>query len=223
MSETSARALHEALATELRAAQGVAHVNVRAWADRASITHDTIYRILNGKRPVTVVELVTLCHAINDDPLELIQRAADRAGLSLNNQADEVVRSDRAQLALEAANLYGDLDGAYREARQALGKSGQLLPLREWRAFIDGAGSQALVTSLAAFLEVPAEYLLGQMSDDDERTKKLEARLRLAKSMRSLGVTRMAARSLDELEPEEIETVEATIRALIEREEGPRL
>ncbi len=221
MSESSAHALHAALAAELRAAQGVAHVNVRAWAEHAAITHDTIYRILNGKRPVTVVELVTLCRAIDDNPLELLDRAAKRAGLDVSdNSVDEIVRSDRARLALEAAGLWGNLDDAYSKARAALSKKGHLLSLREWRAFVDGAGSQALVVALTDFLEVPADYLLGKTPEDE--AQRIDAQLGLARSMRSLGVTKIAARSLDELQPEEMATVESAIRALIDKEEGPR-
>jgi hypothetical protein len=40
--------------------------------------------------------------------------------------------------------------------------------------------------------------------------------------MRSLGVTRLAARSLDELDPEEIAVVEEAIQTLIEKEDGPQ-
>ncbi|MBF4595684.1 XRE family transcriptional regulator [Curtobacterium flaccumfaciens] len=221
MSESSAQALHGALAAELRAAQGVAHVNVRAWAEQSAITHDTIYRILNGKRPVTVVELVTLCHAIQDDPLEMLARAAKRAGLDLGDDGvNEIVRSDRARLALEAAGLWGNPDDTYSKARAALSKTGHLLSLREWRAFVDGTGSHALVVALADFLEVPADYLLGKTPEDE--AQRIDAQLGLARSMRSLGVTKIAARSLDELQPEEMATVEFAIRALIDKEEGPR-
>jgi transcriptional regulator with XRE-family HTH domain len=220
MSESSAQALHGALAAELRAAQGVAHVNVRAWAERSEITHDTIYRVLNGKRPVTVVELVNLCRAIGDDPLELVARAAKRAGLDLGDGVDEIVRSDRARLALEASGLGDNLDAAYTKARSALSKTGHLLSLREWRAFVDGAGSHSLVIALADFLEVPADYLLGKTPEDE--AQRIDAQLALARSMRSLGVTKIAARSLEELEPEEMATVESAIRALIDKEEGPR-
>ncbi|OII36113.1 hypothetical protein BIU98_00760 [Curtobacterium sp. MMLR14_010] len=220
MSESSAQALHGALAAELRAAQGVAHVNVRAWAERSEITHDTIYRVLNGKRPITVVELVNLCRAIGDDPLELVARAAKRAGLDLGDGTDEIVRSDRARLALEASGLWDSLDAAYTKARSALSKTGHLLSLREWRAFVDGAGSHSLVIALADFLEVPADYLLGKTPEDE--AQRIDAQLGLARSMRSLGVTKIAARSLDELEPEEMATVESAIRALIDNEEGPR-
>lgn len=220
MSESAAKALHDALAAELRAAQGVAHVNVRSWADQTSITHDTIYRILNGKRAVTVVELVALCHAIDDDPLELVARAAKRAGIAVSDDVNEVVRADRARLAVAAAGLE-DLDDAYVQARAALGRAGHLLPPREWRAFIDGAGARSLVVALATFLEVPADYLLGQGLDDAE-VQRIESQLRLARNMRSLGVTRLAARSLDELDPEEIAVVEEAIQTLIEKEQGPK-
>jgi len=80
-SDESADALQEALAAELRAALAIANIKVRAWSRVALVSHDSIYRILRGQRPVTVVELVMLCRALGDDPLELIVRATRRAGL----------------------------------------------------------------------------------------------------------------------------------------------
>jgi len=217
MSETSARALHEALATELRAVQGASSLSVRTWAERSSITHDMIYRILNGKRAVTVVELVMLCRAVGDDPLDLVSRAARRAGITVGDDAYEVVRADRARLALEAAGLRPDSDTAYAKARAALSSTGHILSLREWRAFVEGSGSHSMIVALSEFLEVPAEYLLGASSDAD--ANRIDSQLRLAASMRTLGVTKIAARSLDELEPEEIAVVDSAIRHLIAKEE----
>ncbi len=217
MSETSARALHEALATELRAAQGASRLSVRTWAERSSITHDMLYRILNGKRPVTVVELVMLCRTVGDDPLDLVSRAARRAGITTGDDVHEVVRADRARLALEAAGLWTDPEAAYTKARAALASTGHILSLREWRAFVDGAGSHSLVDALSEFLEVPTDYLLGVSPDDD--AKRMDSQLQLAASMRAIGVTKIAARSLDELEPEEMAAVYSAIRHLIAKEE----
>ncbi len=216
MSETSARALHEALATELRAAQGASRLSVRTWSERSSITHDMLYRILNGKRPVTVVELVMLCRTVGDDPLDLVSRAARRAGITTGDDAHEVVRADRARLALEAAGLRADSEAAYTKARAALASSGNNLSLREARAFVDGAGSHSLVNALSEFLEVPTDYLLGTSPDDE--AQRIDSQLRLAASMRAVGVTKLAARSLDELEPDEIAVVDSAIRDLIAKE-----
>ena len=218
ISETPSQALQEALAAELRAAQGIADVNVRTWAQRASITHDSIYRILRGRRPVSVVELVLLCQAINDDPLDLISRAARRAGHPLrSSRTIEVVRADRARLALEAAGLDDDPNLAYDKARRALAETGQLLSRQEWQAFLEGTGSATMTAHLGAFLEVPGEYLAGA---DDSATAKVETQLRFARTMRDVGVTRLAARSLDELGSDEIKAVEEAIREFIDEEEG---
>lgn len=71
--------LQAALAAELRAAQAVANVKVRAWVDDIPVTHDTVYRVLRGQRPVSVVELILLCRVLEEDPLDLITRAVNRA------------------------------------------------------------------------------------------------------------------------------------------------
>jgi hypothetical protein len=218
-SETPTQALHEALAAELRAAQAIANVNVRAWAQRAAITHDSIYRVLRGVRPVSVVELVMLCRALDEDPRELISRAAARAGQSLGgSRKDEVVRANRARLALEAAGLYDDLDAAFLSARAAASRDGYLLSGGEWDAFLEGTSTAATMTALSAFLEVPGAYLSGQA---DAASSQIETQLRFARSMRDVGVTKLAARSLEELQPDEIQAVEAAIRDFIDEEEGP--
>lgn len=79
--DEAAEALQEALAAELRGALAIANIKVRDWAQAAAVSHDSIYRILRGQRPVTVVELVLLCRALGDDPLDLLARASRRAGL----------------------------------------------------------------------------------------------------------------------------------------------
>ncbi|GAA4687265.1 helix-turn-helix domain-containing protein [Frondihabitans cladoniiphilus] len=77
----AADALQEALAAELRGALAIANIKVRAWARLAAVSHDSIYRILRGQRPVTVVELIMLCRALGEDPFDLITRASRRAEL----------------------------------------------------------------------------------------------------------------------------------------------
>ncbi|AMM22797.1 hypothetical protein AX769_21920 (plasmid) [Frondihabitans sp. PAMC 28766] len=77
-----AAALQDALAAELRAVQAVANVKVRAWAENIPVSPDSVYRVLRGQRPVSVIELILLCDAIKEDPLDLITRAVNRAALS---------------------------------------------------------------------------------------------------------------------------------------------
>src|SRR4051794_24176765 len=120
MSEMATQPLHEALAAELRAAQAIARINVRTWAERASITDDSIYRILRGRRPVSVVELILLCRALGDEPLELISRAIQRAGQSHSDFAgSQATRVQRARLALQAVGLHSDLNAAFLKARDS--------------------------------------------------------------------------------------------------------
>lgn len=219
MNQAAVLPLQEALAAELRAAQAIAQINVKTWAERASITDDSIYRVLRGRRPVSVVELVMLCQAIDDDPLDLISRATRRAGESVRgSRAAEIARADRARLAVEAAGLYDDLDAAFLKARAALSEEGLLLSRRDWYAFLEGIGSVETVSALSTFLEVPNDYLAGT---DDAASSRVEVQLKFARTMREVGVVRLAARSLDELEPEEIHAVENAIREFIDEEEGP--
>lgn len=81
-----AAALQTAFAAELRAAQAILNVPVRAWAEETQITRDSIYRVLRDQRPVSVVELILLCKAIEEDPLDLITRAVTRADRELERR-----------------------------------------------------------------------------------------------------------------------------------------
>jgi transcriptional regulator with XRE-family HTH domain len=219
MSEIESQPLHDALAAELRSAQAIAHIHVRTWAERALITDDSVYRILRGRRPVSVVELILLCRALGDEPLDLISRAIQRAGQSHSDLAgSEATRAERARLALHAAGLQGDLDAAFLKARDSLSEKTHLLSRRDWDEFVEGTASTAIVSALATFLEVPVEYLAGHQ---DLAASRVESQLKFARTMHDIGVTRLAARSLGELQPDEIHAVEAAIRGFIDEEEGP--
>jgi hypothetical protein len=80
-SQAAADALNEALAAELRGIQAIANITVRAWVKDIPVVADSVYRVLRSQRPVSTVELVQLCRAIQEDPLDLIARAERRAEL----------------------------------------------------------------------------------------------------------------------------------------------
>lgn len=79
VSKTVERDLQQALAAELRAIQGVANITVRTWVADTPVSPDSVYRVLRGDRPVSVVELLLLCRVIEEDPFDLIARAMKRA------------------------------------------------------------------------------------------------------------------------------------------------
>ena len=79
MSKANEQRLHDALAAELRAIRGVADISVGAWVAEIPVTHDSVYRVLRGTCPVSVVELVKLCRVVREDPLDVIARAVTRA------------------------------------------------------------------------------------------------------------------------------------------------
>lgn len=79
VSESDEQNLQAALAAELRSVQGIANITVRTWVADIPVSADSVYRILRGSRPVTVVELLLLCGAINEDPQDVIARAVTRA------------------------------------------------------------------------------------------------------------------------------------------------
>ena len=85
VSESDEQRLQAALAAELRAAQGIANITVRTWVAEIPVSADSLYRVLRGTRPVTVVELLLLCDAVDEAPQDVIARAVARAkGSSLN-------------------------------------------------------------------------------------------------------------------------------------------
>lgn len=79
VSESDEQNLQAALAAELRAVQGIANITVRNWVADIPVSADSVYRVLRGSRPVTVVELLLLCGAIDEDPQDVITRAVTRA------------------------------------------------------------------------------------------------------------------------------------------------
>ena len=79
VSESDEQRLQAALAAELRAIQGIANITVRTWVADIPVSADSLYRVLRGGRPVTVVELLLLCDAVDEDPQDVIARAVTRA------------------------------------------------------------------------------------------------------------------------------------------------
>jgi len=79
VSESDEQRLQAALAAELRAIQGIANITVRTWVADIPVSADSLYRVLRGGRPVTVVELFLLCEAVDEDPQDVIARAVTRA------------------------------------------------------------------------------------------------------------------------------------------------
>lgn len=75
VSESDEQSPQAALAAELRAVQGIANITVRTWVADIPVSADSVYRVLRGSRPVTVVELLLLCEAIGEDPQNVIARA----------------------------------------------------------------------------------------------------------------------------------------------------
>lgn len=66
VSESDEQNLQAALAADLRAVQGIANITVRTWVADIPVSADSVYRVLRGSRPVTVVELLLLCGAIGE-------------------------------------------------------------------------------------------------------------------------------------------------------------
>lgn len=79
MKNVEGAALNAALAVELRLLRATGDLSVAKLQDLSGIHRDTIRRILNATRPITVIELDLLGAAMQFDSIDLLERAKSRA------------------------------------------------------------------------------------------------------------------------------------------------
>ncbi|MBD8518866.1 helix-turn-helix domain-containing protein [Plantibacter sp. CFBP 8804] len=204
-------AIHQAIAVELRAAQAAVAVHATDLAERTGIKIDTVYRILRGHRAVTSVELIQISRILGVSHLEILERAEQRA-LSHSPQGRRPRQSIRVgeKLSLVASSQGKTLDALYLDIVGPLSHRGFAFPRKAWQELLSGtspARSEVLF-SISEILGIDPQYLL---KDDPEVEVAVEARLRFRRAMSDLGVTEVAARSVDGIAPQDLEAIGETI------------
>lgn len=110
--------------------------------------------------------------------------------------------SRRLELLMDVVVAEGGEPYKVSDIQQALAAQGVSLSRARWFYMREGSGplvkDRVLLTALAKFFGVPAEYLTDSESELPER---VEAQLALLKAMRAADVRSFAARALGELSP----------------------
>lgn len=210
-------ALQQAIAAELRAAQAAASMSGPDLAEQAGIKVDTVYRVLRGRRPVGVVEMIRLCQTLNTDDVELLERAKRRAS-ALPSQSARSNQSLRLgeKMALIASSRGKSLDALYFDVVGPMSKQGFSMPRKAWNELISGSNYVArseVLFSLAEALSVDPRYFF---ADDSKVDGEVEARLRFQRAMTDLGVNEVAARSIGTVAADDLEALGSSITRAIE-------
>lgn len=221
MDEQEGKALHNALAAEVRAAQGAQRLSAPRLEELTGVHRDTIRRIINGDRPVTVVELAKLADALNFTDIEVVERAKAHARAEVARaRANRVAQSERLaeKLNLLASSVGKTTDSLYLDVVSHMAEKGFPFPRRAWQEILSASGTNATMEVLhviADALDIDPRYLT---SDDAAVDQEVEARLRFHRAMMDLGVEEVAARALEQVSPDELDQLQRSITKAIEEQ-----
>jgi transcriptional regulator with XRE-family HTH domain len=114
--------INQALAAELRAAKGAAKLSVRVLVERSGLATATLNRMLNGERDIKVSQLYLLADALGVSPVQLVERAVERArGMEAATTDEQRVSSAPSNVTPLRPSTAEDLDkyagprAAYRD------------------------------------------------------------------------------------------------------------
>ena len=114
----------------------------------------------------------------------------------------------KLNLLLDVVVAEGNTPYTYRQIEAGLQARGLTLSRARWAYMITGEGplvtDPALLTGIAEFFRIPAEYMLGSESDLPER---VDAQLSFVKSLRVARVVSFAARMLGDVSPETLRSI----------------
>lgn len=114
----------------------------------------------------------------------------------------------RLEILLDVVVAEGGEPYKFTDIQKALAEKGVSLSRARWFYMREGTGpmvkDRELLTALADFFGVPSAYLI---DSDPELPKRVEAQLKLLKSMRIAEVRSFAARALGDLSPDSMEAI----------------
>lgn len=114
----------------------------------------------------------------------------------------------KLNLLLDVVVAEGNTPYTYRQIEAGLRERGLTLSRARWAYMITGEGplvtDPALLTGLADFFRIPAEYMLGSDGDLPER---VDAQLAFVRSLRVQRVVSFAARMLGDVSPEALRSI----------------
>lgn len=200
-------------------------VGVSDLADLLGLSEAQVNRILRASRHIDVEQLYSICQFLKLDIREVLNEAIVELGVESNKVAP--IRSIaqppsislRAPKSVTAARLRTTVErlvgpGSESTLLPALSAAGLSVPSQTWTSFMTGDVDIELddkaLDVIASAIGVRPSYFT---TTDTDELARVEAEIELAKVMEENGVTRIAARALDQLPPETVSAITELIRS----------
>jgi len=139
----------------------------------------------------------------------MISRGASAADSSAAQR--ELAR--KLNLLLDVVVAEGNTAHTYKDVATALADKGLSLSRARWAYMISGSGplvtDPPLLTGIAEFFRIPAEYLLGS---DDDIPERVDSQLAFVRQLRANRVVDFAARTLSDVSPETLRAITALLQ-----------
>jgi len=227
--EVDSTSVNAAIGEAVKSAIYDAGFNVKAASERAGLPYRTVLRYIKGERDMPVPVLLALVHATNADLDALVKQLRGR--VAFKELVSYVTGGDAAPgeetSALRPAELARRLSLVFNsrgldastsriKISEILLLSGASIDSQEWGQLMAGQLPSAprveVLFAVAEALDVDPDYLL---RDDPQLVEAVEARLGFDGAMRSLGIERVAARSLGAIEPDELRGIAAVVTEIV--------
>lgn len=137
----------------------------------------------------------------------------------IDNETKKLELSRKLELLLDVVVAEGGEPYKVSDIQEALAAQGVSLSRARWFYMREASGplvkDRKLLSALANFFGVPEDYLTDSGSEIPQR---VEAQLKLLKSMRAAEVKSFAVRALGELSPESIEAITKVLDEELKRD-----
>lgn len=215
-----------AVGEEVKKALRAAGFTVSAAAALAGLNYRTTARYISGERDMPVSVLLALMSAADADLVDLATRLQSRTDRDLAESstqaapAERFVQLDGPELSRRLALIFSArglsaLD-SYDDIAAVLALNARSISLQSWKLLMTSELPVALhadvLYAIAQSLDVNPDYLI---SNDLILRADVEARLQLDSKMRFLGVERVATRSLNQIEPAELDGVARIVTDIV--------
>lgn len=227
--EVDSTNVNAAIGEAVKSAIYDAGFNVKAAAERAGLPYRTVLRYIKGERDMPVPVLLALVHATDADLDALVKQLRGRIafkelvgyvvdGTATTNEESSALRP--AELARRLSLVFNsrglDATSSRTKIFEILLLSGSSIDRQEWGLLMAGQLPSAprvdVLFAVAEALDVDPDYLL---RDDPELVEAVEARVGFDGAMRTLGIERVAARSLGTIEPAELRGIAAVVSEIV--------
>lgn len=217
--------LSRAIGSIVRSRMTRLDVSVPDIANLLGLSDAQVNRILRASRHIDVEQLFSICQFLKLDIREVLNEAVAELGVEsskvapIRSIAKSPAISPRAPKSVTAARLRSTVDqlvgpDSASTLLPALSAAGMSVPSQTWTSFMTGDVDIELddraLDVIASAIGVRPSYFT---TTDTDELARVEAEIELARVMEENGVTKIAARALDQLPPETVSAITELIRS----------